>query len=284
MFPEPTELLLIGCLTESVWTPKIQIKYIDTKNQLADVLTKRNFTRDKWNHLLCLFNISHQLFWSDVKKNARRIRWTRSHSEIKADDEFGFTIQREGSERACFDCIGKHGENQIWKSECTSELVDWAASKNRETCEDAYSSNYSEWNADKNSSSQEWKSDDVLEARTGRFVDERTPSLFKQHTDRLIVENDNMDSNTLTESDFSVKKTRSFLRRVNDRVRKMLDQSSKDATQDSNKHSLIWECLCLRHWKHLFSWERITQKICNPPKIQERISQWNRCWTHLKSW
>ena len=39
--------------------PKIQIKYIDTKNQLADILTKGNFTRDGWNHLLCLFNISH---------------------------------------------------------------------------------------------------------------------------------------------------------------------------------------------------------------------------------
>ena len=39
--------------------PKIQIKYIDTKNQLADILTKGNFTRDEWNHLLNLFNISH---------------------------------------------------------------------------------------------------------------------------------------------------------------------------------------------------------------------------------
>ena len=39
--------------------PKIQIKYIDTKNQLADILTKGNFTRDEWNHLWCLFNISH---------------------------------------------------------------------------------------------------------------------------------------------------------------------------------------------------------------------------------
>ena len=38
---------------------KIQIKYIDTKNQLADILTKRNFTRDVWNHLLCLLNISN---------------------------------------------------------------------------------------------------------------------------------------------------------------------------------------------------------------------------------
>ena len=39
--------------------PKFQIKYIDTKNQLADILTKGNFTRDEWNHLLCLSNISH---------------------------------------------------------------------------------------------------------------------------------------------------------------------------------------------------------------------------------
>ena len=39
--------------------PKMQIKYIDTKNQLAEILTRGNFTRDEWNHLLCLFNISH---------------------------------------------------------------------------------------------------------------------------------------------------------------------------------------------------------------------------------
>ena len=37
--------------------PKIQIKYIDTKNQLADILTKGNFTREEWNHLLTLFLI-----------------------------------------------------------------------------------------------------------------------------------------------------------------------------------------------------------------------------------
>ena len=39
--------------------PEILIKYTDTKNQLADILTKGNFTRDEWNHLVCLFNISH---------------------------------------------------------------------------------------------------------------------------------------------------------------------------------------------------------------------------------
>ena len=104
---------------------------------------------------------------------------------------------------------------------------------------DACSSNYSEWNADKNWSSQVWKSDELMEVRTGRLVNEQPPGLFTQHTDRFIVDDDDMDSNTVAESVLSLK-SRSFLHRVNDRVRQMQDQSSKDATQDRNKHSLIW--------------------------------------------
>ena len=59
MFPEPTELLLIGCLIELIWIPKSKSNTSTPKNQLADILTKGSFTSDEWNHLLCLFNISH---------------------------------------------------------------------------------------------------------------------------------------------------------------------------------------------------------------------------------
>ena len=49
---------------------KIQIKYIDTRTHLTDILTKGNFTRDEWNHLLCLFNCeqhtSHVTFLVDT--------------------------------------------------------------------------------------------------------------------------------------------------------------------------------------------------------------------------
>ena len=55
MCQEPTELLWIGCLTGLI----LQIRYIETKHQLADILTEGNFTRDEWNNLLHLFNISH---------------------------------------------------------------------------------------------------------------------------------------------------------------------------------------------------------------------------------
>ena len=70
---------------------------------------------------------------------------------------------------------------------------------------------------------------ELMEVRTGRPVYEQPPSLCTQHTDRFIVDDDDMDSNTVAESDMLLI-SRSFLRRVNDRVRKMQDQSSKDAT------------------------------------------------------
>ena len=71
--------------------------------------------------------------------------------------------------------------------------------------EDAYSSSYSEWNADKNWFSQEWTSGELMEIRTGILVNEQPPSLFAQHTDRFIVDDDDTDSNTVTESDLSLK-------------------------------------------------------------------------------
>ena len=64
--------------------PKIQIKHIDTKNQLADILTKGNFTRDEWNHLLCLFNIGH--FSSTVcsAAMAKRIQQESGEARVTA--------------------------------------------------------------------------------------------------------------------------------------------------------------------------------------------------------
>ena len=58
MFPGPTELQIDGFFDLISLEPKIQIKYTDTKNQLADMLTKGNFTRDEWNHLLCLSTLA----------------------------------------------------------------------------------------------------------------------------------------------------------------------------------------------------------------------------------
>ena len=52
------ELRLIWLFDQINLDPKKK-KAFDLKNQPADILTKGNFTRDEWNHFLCLFNISH---------------------------------------------------------------------------------------------------------------------------------------------------------------------------------------------------------------------------------
>ena len=119
----------------------------------------------------------------------------------------------------------------------------------------ASSSNSSEWNNDDKWSSQVRKSGEMTGTSTGRTV-----------SDKLVIDID-MDSDTAAESDFSLT-SRSFLNRVNDRLRKMLNRSPEDSMQNIDKRSMIWECLCLRQWKHLYSWERITQTICIPSKIQ----------------
>ena len=56
--------------------------------------------------------------------------------------------------------------------------------------------------------------------------------------DKLVVDID-MDSDTAAESDFSLK-SRSFLNRVNDRLRKVLNRSPKDSMQDIDNRSMIW--------------------------------------------
>ena len=38
--------------------PMIQIKYVNTTEQLTDILTKGSFTGDRWTHLTLLVNIA----------------------------------------------------------------------------------------------------------------------------------------------------------------------------------------------------------------------------------
>ena len=68
----------------------------------------------------------------------------------------------------------------------------------------ACSSDCSEWTIDEKWSSQEWKSGEMLEARTERPVGGQQ---FTQHTDKFVIDDDDMDSDTITESDLSYKNT-----------------------------------------------------------------------------
>ena len=64
------------------------------------------------------------------------------------------------------------------------------------------SSNYSEWNIDEKWSSQEWKSGEMLEARTVRPVGGHP---FTQHTDKFVIDDDVWTLTPPQKSNFSLK-------------------------------------------------------------------------------
>ena len=107
----------------------------------------------------------------------------------------------------------------------------------------ASSSNSSEWNNDDKWSSQVQKSGEMSRTSTERPV-----------SNELVIDI-YMDSDTATESDLSWKsRCWTVLQKI----------------QCKTLTNVLWfgECLCFRHWKHLYSWERITQTIYIPSKIQ----------------
>ena len=90
----------------------------------------------------------------------------------------------------------------------------------------ASSSNSSDWNDDDKWSSQVRKSGEMSKTSTGKLVSNE------------LVSDIDVDSDTAAEPDLSLK-SRSFLNRVNDRLRKMMNRSPEDPMQDIDKRSMI---------------------------------------------
>ena len=72
---------------------KIQIRYIDSKHQFVEILTKGSFTRDEWNVLLHLFNVSH---FSSVccVKNSSFIGCTTTMAKRTKESEEGKIVAK----------------------------------------------------------------------------------------------------------------------------------------------------------------------------------------------
>ena len=136
MFPEPTELLWL--FDRINLTPKCKSIFNDTKNQLADILTKGNFTRDEWKHLLCLFNISHFSSTNCLEVMSKRTQEDAGEERVTAKSKSMMNLVSRCSARDPNVFASTASESpvktQIWKSN-TSELLEWAATKNGETCD-----------------------------------------------------------------------------------------------------------------------------------------------------
>ena len=172
MFAEPTELLLIGYSIESLWTPKSKSNIWDTKNQLADMLTKGHITHDEWNHHLCLSDISHFSSAECSEVMSKRTQKESGEERVTAKSRPTMSLIARSNERAPSALSSTASESPMKtrhesQSPLSSQVEKYDRTGRPVVCPqggayrpvvNAHSSSYSEWNVDKTWSSQEWKS------------------------------------------------------------------------------------------------------------------------------
>ena len=245
---------------------KIQIKYIDIKNQLADIVTKGNFTRDEWNHLLCLLNISHFSPTVCSETMAKRLQQDSGEEQVTAKSRPMMSlIARVPSNVSSSTSLspGKrwYGNQNPWKS----VVVD-----DRSGQPDKLSSTgYSKLGYDRAWSSREWKSEVTAHDRSGqpditswRMVQQVRPDHEATLLDGTAQsvrygeplrdrsgQPDNINSQEAANSqnfimgrdttalELSVESI-SFMNQVNDQVRKRQKRISNVAEEE--EHSIIW--------------------------------------------
>ena len=154
--------------------PKIQIKYIETKNQLADILTKGNFTRDEWNHMLNLFNISHYSSTVCSDTMAKRSQHDSREERVTAKSRPMMNlIARAPSHVSSSTSVSpekrSYGSQDPWSSNAKKEersgRLDIGIDRLKASdyyyhgqfMESFSSASYSKWDDDRAWSSQEWK-------------------------------------------------------------------------------------------------------------------------------
>ena len=164
--------------------PKIQIKYIDTKDQLADILTTGSFTRDEWNHLLCMFNISHFSSTVCFAAMAKRIQQESGEERVAAKSRPMMNLTaRTPSFVSSSNSVspGKkfYGNQEPWSSiarkdrsgrpDKGTDLFEASDHYCHEQFMESFSSkDYSKLDYDRAWSSQEWKTETTTFDRSGR--------------------------------------------------------------------------------------------------------------------
>ena len=136
--------------------PMIQIKYIDTKNQLADILTKGTFTRDEWNHLLTLFNISHFSSTSCIAAMAKRAQQESGEGRVTAKSRLMMNLTTRTPSFVSSSASSNPGRTSYGYQDPERHVLDDRTEQLVETSR----SNYSQKDYGLSWSSQEWKSGD----------------------------------------------------------------------------------------------------------------------------
>ena len=166
-------------------TQKFKSNTSKPKTNWADILTKGNFTRDEWNHLLCLFNISH--FSSTVCSDtmAKRSQQDSGEERVTAKSRpimnliartpsfvSSSTSVSPGKKhyRNQDPCKSVAGEDRSGRPGKGTDLFEVSDHYFHEQFMESFSStNYSKLDDDRAWSSQEWKAEAATYDRSGRL-------------------------------------------------------------------------------------------------------------------
>ena len=149
------------------------------------MLTKGNFTRDQWNHLLCLFDFSHFSFIDCSEVMSKRTQKDSGEEVVKAKSKPMMNLVARCNEKTHIALFFTASESPVKIRHESQTLLSRHTEKYDKTVRPvvcAHSSSYLECNIDKTRSSQEWKSEELIDDRT------------VQHTDKFSIENDETNS------------------------------------------------------------------------------------------
>ena len=129
------------------------------------MLSKGNFTRDEWNHLLCLFNISHFSFTVCSDAMAKRLQQDSGEERVTAKSRPMMSLIARATSNlspSTFESLGKrsYGNQSPWsakaeKEDRTGQLVVGSETKNvsdyyhEQSTESSFSARHSKWDDDK---------------------------------------------------------------------------------------------------------------------------------------
>ena len=237
---------------------KIQIKYIDTKNQVADILTKGNFTRNEWNHLLSLFNISQ--FSSTVCSAAlaKRIQQESGEERVTAKSRPMMNLTARMPSVVSSSSSSSPGKTWYGYQDPGKSVVEDDRSGQPDRLSPA---GYSKPDYDRSWSSLEWKSEVTAHDRSGK-LDKTSWNVVQQvrphHGDTLLHggaqsesyggmlhdrsgQPDSTNSQEVADSETFVmgSDAAEFANKVKDQVRKRQKRMSNVA-DSGEEHSIIW--------------------------------------------
>ena len=236
--------------------PKIQIKYIDTKNQLADILTKGSFTRDEWNHLLTLFNISHFSSTACIAAMAKRAQQDSGEGRVTAKSRPMMNLTARMPSIVSSSASTNPGRTSYGHHEPEQLVLDDSAGRPAAKSRSNYSQEYGS-----SQSSQVWKSGNGEHDRSGRPEQNSWDSMEKvdpfreEHllgrtahsarNEETIHERTGKPDSEDTQGEANFEKfimgsdTTEFVNKVKNQVR-IRQKRMSNVAEDCTEHSIIW--------------------------------------------